>query len=269
MLTNLERCAGTSAGSLVAAMMAVGYDAQGIRELMLSMDFNKFKNGWNPIRIFTQYGLYSGNYILEFVNAFMKGSKYKFSEKTTFKDLKNMGCKDLFVFTCNVNSQESVELSYEKTPDTIVAEAIRASMSIPFFFKAFQFSNSIPDNHMHVDGGIVYNYPLSLFDHPRFTSQDINSESLGLYLYAKPNQPVDDLGPNSHMFFSKQLFESMMDAQDVLIQEDLQIIKRSVMIDDLHYPATDFGLTKEDKERLIESGKQGALDYLNKNETIK
>jgi len=263
ILQGLQRVSGTSAGSLVAAMIAVGLSAADIEKAMRALDFKKFEGGFNPFRIFSMYGLYSGDYILHFIRSFFRHSPYKLHPNVTFKEMRAAGCKDLYVFACNVNSQAVVEFSADKTPDTFVAEAIRASMSIPFFFKAFQFSNSIPNDHIYVDGGVVYNYPLTFFDHSRFYSKgELNDESIGLFLYAKENRPHKQLKNNSPIFFSKQLFESLTEAQDILVSDDDTLISRSIMIDDLHYSATDFNLSGDDMNKLIESGSKAAKEFM-------
>lgn len=262
-LNDLERCGGTSAGALLACMLSLNYSASEVRDLMLTLDFNKFKNGRNPLRIFTRYGLYTGNYILDYVHGIMKQSKYKFRAGATFADMRKAGCRDLYVFACNVNSQQAVEFSADATPDVSVAGAVRASMSIPFYFKAYRFKGKSHDNHLYVDGGTVYNYPLSFFDSERFNpGGEINPESLGLYLYGPDARPPKDLKYFEARYFARQLFESMLDAQDILVRADELLLKRSILIDDLNYSATDFDLTPQDMDKLIQSGRDAANSFL-------
>ncbi|MBC8045583.1 MAG: patatin-like phospholipase family protein, partial [Fimbriimonadaceae bacterium] len=145
----------------------------------------------------------------------------------------------------------------------IVAEAIRASMSIPFFFKAWQFSNNVSDKQIYVDGGVVFNYPLSFFDNVRFnTYKNVNYDSIGLYLYAKNKSVKTKLSYSTPLHFTKKLFESLMDTQDFLMNEDPEQMQRSIMIDDLNIPATDFQISKDDMKRLVDSGNLAAKKYL-------
>lgn len=72
MYDGLKHVSGTSAGALVAGMIAVGYNSKQIERLMHQLDFKKFKSGWNPLRIFTRYGLYNGDYIVDFIHDFLK-----------------------------------------------------------------------------------------------------------------------------------------------------------------------------------------------------
>jgi NTE family protein len=273
---NLERVAGTSAGSLMALMIACGYDVPGIDKLMRSIQFKKFMNGWNPLRLLTSYGLHSGDYILQYAQQVLEGSPLGLKGDARFEDLHQRGGKALYVFSCNINTQEIKEFSFEKTPGAPVAEAIRASMSIPFFFKAYRFSHG--DDHIYVDGGTIYNYPLSLFDNKRRFTYDglINMESIGLYL---TSVHLDEYGQiiyedgklkrmerkgrnrlrfNQLFHFSKDIFESLVDSQDVVILDDNEQVSRSILINDLGYPATDFNLHRSDMDALVESGRSGA-----------
>ncbi|MCJ7465333.1 MAG: patatin-like phospholipase family protein [Maribacter sp.] len=281
---NIDRVSGTSAGAIVAAMIAVGYSSDEIEALMHTMDFKKFKTGWNPIRLFTQYGLYHGDYILWFIHQFLSDSKYKLQKNATFADLKAAGGKELIVFAADLNIHTIAEFSNFKTPQCIVAEAIRASMSIPLFFKAWKFTNAIPNEHIYVDGGLVFNYPLSFFDQARFHEKNgANDETLGLYLESKTlydaevnasQTPSGKSNNGNKRFYTytftynnwitsyfKHAFDTLLNAQGIDFMEESHLVSRTVFIDDLGISATDFDLNPEDMDRLVESGKIGAQRY--------
>ncbi len=259
----IERVSGTSAGALMACMICAGYSVPEIEKLMMSIKFNKFKSGWNPIRIFTGYGLYSGNYILNFVHQLLKNAPKKLGAKATFQDMRNAGCKDLYVFACNTSMHTVTEFSADKTPHFYVAEAVRASMSIPFFFKAWKFSHTNATDHIYIDGGVVYNYPLSFFDDARFNpTGTVNEESLGLYLFTPPRTEPEAFKFSQVFHFSKHLFESLLEAQDCLIVQDKEQLMRSVMINDLNIPATDFNISPDQMNGLIDSGSKATQEFI-------
>lgn len=283
MYDGLKHVSGTSAGALVAGMIAVGYNSKQIERLMHQLDFKKFKSGWNPLRIFTRYGLYNGDYIVDFIHDFLKISKYQLPKNATFADLQKAGCKDLTVFASNLNLHTFTEFSEYATPHCIVAEAIRASMSIPLFFKAWQFSNGIPNDHIYVDGGMVYNYPLSFFDKKRFhKKKGFNQDTLGFYLESKKLYDVET-EPETYTsgkgkyhkktFFTffvrfgqlftyfKHAFDTLMNAQGIDFMEDNHLVERTIFISDLGISATNFNLSEDDKKRLIKSGQVGAKSY--------
>ena len=261
----IERVAGTSAGALMACMICAGYSVPEIEQLMRNISFNKFKSGWNPFMIISRFGLYTGDYIISFTEELLKKSSRNLKAHATFMDLRNAGCRDLYVFACNTGTHSIHEFSADQTPHCSVAEAVRASMSIPFFFKGWTFKHHGNKEHIFIDGGVVYNYPLSFFDDNRFTEADINPESIGLYLHstAKPKNIPFRLG--KPFFFSRHLFESIMDAQDDLLFRDREQMARSVLIDDLGLSATDFNITDDQKNALIASGSTAAQDFISKN----
>jgi NTE family protein len=259
----LKRIAGTSTGSLLATMISVGYSVPQIEELMLSIQFKQFLKGWNPIRIFNKYGLYSGDYLLSFAKSVLNKSPLGLTEDATFDDLYNAGGKDLFTFSCNTTMHDVSEFSRYKTPKVKIAEAVRASMSIPFFFKAWKFKDNNPDDHIYVDGGIIYNYPLSLFDDARFnTDANVNFKSIGLYLYTKNKHKAILLNYKTPIFFAKELFESLIETQDYIILKDREQVQRSILIDDLQIPATDFNITTKQLKDLMASGRAGAKEFI-------
>ena len=305
----IEHVSGTSAGAIVALMVALQLSPKKIEDLMKGLNFNDFKKGCSPIRLFTKYGLYSGDEILKFIHICYKESPLNLpleddDHKITFADFRTAGGKDLIVFASNLNTKSIEEFSLFKTPNCIVSEAVRASMSIPFFFKSWKFTNGIPNDHIYVDGGVVFNYPLSFFDRSRFHNNPkmINMETLGLFLEPKkiheyekslgnlsgnnpsdqPNIPaLESLGVKNRnkwykkiyikkfkyfmsiIKYVKHLFDTLMSSQNIELFEDSHLVLRTIFIDDLGISATKFNLSDSEKEKLVESGREGAKSYFN------
>ncbi|HSC52729.1 MAG TPA: patatin-like phospholipase family protein [Phnomibacter sp.] len=263
LLAPIERVAGTSAGALMACMICAGYTVDEIEKLMLSIQFRRFHNGWNPLRILSGYGLFSGSYIVDFTKQLLANSPKKLQPGATFMDMRNAGCKDLYAFACNVSMHTVTEFSADSTPNAPVAEAIRASMSIPFYFKAWRFEGEQSSKHIYIDGGVVYNYPLSFFDKERFNQMPtVNFESIGLYLYTQNENRKDTLNFHMPLYFTRQVFEALMVTQDYIIEEDREQMQRSVMINDLGIAATDFNISPEQCSQLMESGATATRQYI-------
>jgi NTE family protein len=268
-LADVERVAGTSAGALVAAMYALDYSIDQIFSLMQGINFMQFEDSFNPVRVLTHYGVYEGTYILEFVENLITNCSKGLNAKSTFADMRSAGCLELYVFATNLNTRCITELSADKTPGAYVAEAVRASMSIPVFFKAWQFSNSIPDDSIYVDGGVMFNYPLCFYDDTRFCPGALmtNTESLGLFLRTAPENKGKHLFAfDSIIPYIKHLFESILDVQDQDIDEDGDQLCRSVVIDDLGILSTDFNLTTQQINDLVDSGSKAAQAYFARNQ---
>ena len=224
---------------------------------MQATDFKSFQDGFDPLCIATKYGLYKGD-------AFLIWMKKCITDKglaatATFSDFQKAGMLDLRVFASDLNTRSLKEFSVATTPDTIVAEAIRASISIPLLFQAWTFSNGNPDNHIYVDGGTIYNYPITTFD----TGGTPNIETLGFYLEdINSAQSDSDLQYDQLFQYIKDLFQTLTDSQLIDFNNNPDEKKRTVIIDDFGISAVNFGLTDDQKQQLYNSGKTATVNYL-------
>ena len=179
----------------------------------------------------------------------------------TFEDFKNAGFKDLYIFATSLNTQRLKEFSATNTPTTIVVEAVRASMSIPLFFESFRFSNNIPDDNIYIDGGVVYNYPMDIFD----IGDSINPETVGFFITDfKADQTTSQFKYNNIFNYIKNLVNSILNSQYVNFINDDEDVERTVMIDSLGISPTNFKLSDDMKKSLYNSGKNATIDYLSK-----
>lgn len=175
LLKDIKGVAGTSAGAIVATLLCLRYPSSNIKDIVSMTNFKGFEDRCNPIRIFTKYGLYKGDFLLSWIKKIIKDKTN--NENITFSEMGKRGYRNLKVFATDLNSKNVKEFSQSSTPDVIVAESIRASMSIPLFFSAWKFPKNNPDDHVYVDGGTVYNYPITAF-------VDLK-KTLGFFLYNK------------------------------------------------------------------------------------
>jgi NTE family protein len=259
IMPQIKQVAGTSAGAITATLVALGYPAQELKSIIMNLDFKQFEDGWDPLRLPTEYGLYKGNTFLAWIQK-MIANRTNNQPNITFADLYTLTGTGLFVFATDLNLYDVKQFSHIDTPDVPVAEAVRASMSIPMFWKAWKFSNNIPDNHIYVDGGVVLNYPLTVFDTPQ---QPDNPQTLGFYLYDRNgNKKPNLLGYDQPIDYCKVLFETILDSQDIDFENNETMEKRTVKIDDFGIAATDFNLTQQQKEQLYKSGVYYTEAYL-------
>jgi NTE family protein len=259
IMPQIKQVAGTSAGAITATMVALGYTAPEIKSIIMDMDFKQFEDGWDPLRLATEYGLYKGNSFLSWIQKMITARAHK-GPNTTFADLYNQNGIGLFVFATDLNIYDIKQFSHIDTPNIPICEAVRASMSIPMFFKAWKFSNNQPDNHIYVDGGVVLNYPLTVFDNPQNPD---NPQTMGFYLYDRNgNKKPNTLSYDQPIAYCKALFETLLDSQDIDFENNENMEKRTVKIDDFGIAATDFDITQQQKEQLYKSGVYYTEAYL-------
>lgn len=258
MLDGVKRVAGTSAGSLVAMALSLGYNAQEITKIIDGTDFKKFQDHWDPLRIPSKYGLFKGDFLLNYIEQIVADKAGH--PALTFRQLSEMGARDLKVFACDLNTCWVQEFSVDQTPDAVVAHCVRASMSIPLFFQAWRFPDSIPNNHIYVDGGAIYNYPIEAFGP--------DDKTLGFFFQNQTASEINDLEFNHIARYVEVLFKSVMNAQKIDFHENEKQVDRTVFINTHGISATDFKLDDKKKQTLFQSGHDATHDYLNKKTNI-
>lgn len=253
ILQNIKGLAGTSAGAAVATMVAIGYTPAEIKINLEQTDFKKFGDGRNFIGILRKYGIYKGEYLLEWLQNLIEQKTG--NKDLTFSQLQELNKKELKVFACNLNTSSLQEFSAEKTPNVIIAEALRASMSIPLLFNAYKFKDSNPNDHIYIDGGVIYNFPITAFPS--------TSKTLGLYLKTDSND--SGLEYNNIFKYVKRLFKTLLKGQDVDFFKNYQESTHTIILSNLGVSTTNFAITDQQKQALYQSAKFATEKYLNVN----
>jgi predicted acylesterase/phospholipase RssA len=184
---NVKRVAGTSAGAIFATLVALGLTYEETEKVLNGVNFQNFVD-FDP-DFAADGGFLLGekflNWMTGVVREYLPGPA-AILENPTFGDLadamKNhppLLYKDLHVFSRQVWPGRTVEFCAQSTPDVPIAEAVRASMSIPFIFKPWTFPKPLADRYpgLFFDGGTAFNYPVSAFD-----SGEADKKTLGFYL---------------------------------------------------------------------------------------
>ena len=136
---NIQTIAGSSVGSIAAGLLAVGYTSDEIKEILMNVKFNIFKDinfGFGKELAFSK-----GNIFLEKIREIIEKNFYKENydkeknKRVTFKDLD----KDLIIITTDLTNFQCKEFSKHTTPDFEVALAIRISSSFPGLMPPFEY----------------------------------------------------------------------------------------------------------------------------------
>ncbi len=257
LLAGVRGVAGASAGALTAMLLALGCSAAEIKAFVRGTDFPALEDHFNPLRIATRYGLYAGDALLAWIAGALTSRGV--AADLTFAGLVQRGGRDLRVYATDLEQRNAREFSLRATPDAPVAQAVRASMTIPLMFAAWQFPSGVPDDHLYVDGGVVLRYPLTAFD----DAVPDNPATLGFHLVSPdPRPPRDPLRWDHLAGYAHALFGSLLEAQQVVLLRSPAMLARTVPIDDFGLSATDFHLTDADYERLYDSGRRATEQYL-------
>jgi len=243
----IKNVACVSAGAIVGTLFSCGYGSQQIKTIIKSTDFKSFEDGnvFDFPNDFSEYGLHPATTFSRWLKELIHGATGE--ENSTFADWKAKGFKNLVVFACNMNTQSIKRFDADLTPNIKVWEAVRCSMSIPWFFRAYKLEGDI-----YNDGGLVYNYPIDAFD-----TDGVNDKTIGIHF--------NDLGqpqPRTNLAFGEikkmvsAQWSMLLNAQNFVLGKQPENTQRTICIDGLGISATDFGLSVAQEEALYSSGQE-------------
>ena len=297
ILSNVVRVGGTSAGAINALLLGLNYSPAETKQILNQLDFRNFLDDtWGTVRdtnrLLTEYGWYKGDFFRSWIGERIAARAG--NPDATFNDIHNQmdqkGFRELFFVGTNLSTRFAEVFSYEHTPRWCVADAVRISMSIPLFFAAKRSMRG----DVYVDGGLIDNYPIKMFDREKYVDdkalvrippyyqshndalraqgKDINPyvfniETLGFRLDSAKEIAVfrDQAEPEHHKIddlfsYAYGLVDTVMESQSNqhLHSDDWQ---RTIYIDTLGVATTDFGLNDERKAALAESGRTHTQEY--------
>lgn len=251
ILQGVKGAAGTSAGAITAALVALGFQAPELTKTMLALDFTRFEDGkWEgPARLVEDFGWYRGDAFLTWMEDQVEAALH--SRTATFADLSAARGVDLRVVATDLVTRKPEVFSAATSPDVGVARAVRMSMSIPLFFAAVR-----DGDRLFVDGGVAWNYPVEIFDDVR-----VDARTLGFRLewpgHAPEPRPIT--GWES---YAKGLYDSLLQVQADFYERSAADVGRSVIVSDLGFAATDFSISHQQKLELITQGADATRHFL-------
>jgi NTE family protein len=282
-----QNIAGTSAGAITAALLAAGYSASELREIIVSLDYRQFQDrGWEDkipliersLSMLLDLGLYEGDRFLEWirerlvakgVHTFADLVHDEFADDPRYRSRLQVVASDVTTHELLVLPRDATKLGIQ--PDDLdVALAVRMSMSIPVFFEPVRVVNEKTGQvHVIVDGGMLSNFPVWLFDCPDGDVPEWPTFGL-LLVEPKPRTPIGarlpaprmtGKGPGAVIDYVKALAQTMMEAHDRLYVEQANYA-RTIPIPTLGVGTTEFDLSRERALALYDSGRWAAEKFL-------
>ncbi len=284
---SFPRVAGTSAGALVGAVVAAlqhrGEDLTTLRDIALTLDYRKFRDRglWidppgplgllaDGIAVVLEEGAYEGKYLRDWMRGVLRDLGVE-----TFADLRRDDPGDdgdahhqwsLVVTASDISRRRLVKLpwdyaDYGLDPDEqLVADAVRASASIPFFYEPVQLRGPRGTATL-VDGGLVSNYPISIFERldaepPRWPTIGVRLDALNL----TEEGSLDRVRGAAAMGVAvvATAIEACQ-AEHVLMPRN---VARSITVTTDGVSAIDFELSREEQLELRTAGAVAAEEFL-------
>ena len=247
IIRNIEKVGGSSAGSIAGMLLSIGYNAAEIDSLMMELPLQKLKDGYGGLvgkykRLKKDFGIFKGDAFekwLQQLVAYKTGNlKLTFEELHQLHLKNNLLYKDLYCTGTNLSKQQLEIFSFETTPNMSLALAVRISGGVPLYFEPVALDNqlhkikksdTISFVNYYVDGGMLSNYPISMFDtcersgiNPLFCDKvKFNSQTIGIKL-ERPQQ-IDSLNQNNTRIpaYNINKFSEYLSAFSNLLMETL------------------------------------------------
>jgi predicted acylesterase/phospholipase RssA len=171
LLRCVKEVIGISAGSLFALLYAVGYSLSDMKRLALEFDFTVLKTiSFDSLLEFPlTFGLDRGESLEKLLSSILRHQGL--SPTITFAELARVRPLRFRCYATELQGPRVKEFSLEKTPNTSLVFACRASMSLPFLYTPIKDPDSPA---LYMDGGLLNNLPFA------FLSVQEIQETLGV-----------------------------------------------------------------------------------------
>lgn len=282
----VKRIAGTSAGSIVGSLLAANASAGELHQLLCTLEYKRFLDPdpadrvpvLGPIvSVLAENGWARGRYFHRWLSEQLEKRGVK-----TFADLEitdDPGADPrpehrwrLTVMAADVTRGQLVRLpqDYElyglDPAKQLVADAVRASMAVPYLFEPYKLRYPGGESLL-VDGGLISNYPLDAFD--RTDRQPPRWPTIGVTVI--PPLPMADIHLLPELG-ALRLVPGMRYLESILmtgvVGRDQAYLAQpwvrdwSIQVDGLGVSPFDFSIGRPMAERLYESGQRAATEFL-------
>jgi NTE family protein len=284
-----QRVSGTSAGSIVGAVVAAAsmgnkLGPEEVKELALQLDYHKFTDPGTVERlpvlgpslaVLRGTGIYKGDYAHDWVRSQLKNLGVRTFGDLAIDDdsLPPEQRYKLVVTVADVTTGQLVRLPwdyrrvYGLDPDEqSVADAVRASMSIPFFFRPVTLTSSAGLTSTLVDGGILSNFPIDSLDRtdrrrPRWPSFGVTvlpNLPEGNDKVIPALAPIRLLGP-PHLLES--VITTVLVGRDQAYLSQPWVSARTIRVDSTDVGFLDFDISDNEIEALYVKGHAATWDW--------
>lgn len=250
--------AGSSVGSIVSALLAVGYSADELKQIFLDVNFDLFKDF--HLALGPKFALSKGELFLDWVRELIESKFYgenysKGKNKAvTFNDIK----KNLIIITTDLSNFGCKEFSKSQTPDFEIASAVRISCSMPGLMKPVEYNNTLL-----VDGDLQKSMPMwKLSKNMPFENERVLEFRLEGDFDGTDKNALDYMN-TIYTCITAMCTSYIANTYGKKDKFDYIVINTGdVIVVDFNYP-------KEKREELIENGYRQTIDYFKKQLPLK
>jgi len=283
---DFKNVAGVSVGAIIASLVAAGYQGDELEQEMKNIDYKRFKGKGhfglvsNLFDFRRDYGIYNSDYFEKWLAELLarknifKFKDLEYLEKGKVKNRLTLAATDIFKRKLIVLPRDLAD--YGINPREFeVAKAVRMSMSIPLFYHPYKLVDSKDVEHWIVDGGLLCNYPMWIFDDG---SHKLKRPVFGFKFdsctdHLKPKDMYDVKHEKKrkeklHAYILR-IADLVLDSQNlqyshIIKGDEERTINISVVVDKKVVSPIDFGLHDKTATALSNNGYAAAQEFLKK-----
>jgi len=281
------RVAGSSAGAIVAALLAAGASADQLAGAMGRLEYPRVPDGSGPripgvtalYSMLRRSGVYEGDYIQDFLATELERlgvrtfADLRYDDERADSNAKPYQRYKLVVMATDITHGRLLRFPWDypllhlDRDKQSVAEAVRASISIPLFFEPVTIHDGdtgVPTTL--VDGGILSNFPIEIFD--RTDGDDPRWPTLGVKVMPVlpvgspelfPGLPRPRLAP---VRLLEQVIATAIVGNDQTYLERPCVRRRAIQVDASAVGIVEFDAAAPKREAVVAKGDEAARTFL-------
>jgi NTE family protein len=284
---SIKRVSGVSAGSVVAAILAAGskhgqLTSEEVKELAFSAPVHKWRDAgpvpllgaaWGLVR---ETSMYRGDVAHDWIRSELKNlGVTSFGDLVLDEDHVFEGWRHKLVVTvADLTAAQLVRLPwdyqrlYGLDPDEQpVADAVRASMAIPFFYRPVKLKGVSGATSTLVDGGVLSNFPIDTFDRP--DGKPPRWPTFGITVLPRVTEGLGAVMPalKPLRFFEQtalleSLLTTMLAGHDQTHLNQPWVSARAIAVESTNVGVLDFDIPRGRLEELYDNGYEAAQEFL-------
>jgi predicted acylesterase/phospholipase RssA len=162
-IENIESIYATSIGTIIGAFICLKYDWETLNKYITDRPWHEaFKiTGKQIFEAYNKKGLFDKKLAEIIFSPLLKAKDLDLN--ITLKEFYDFSKIDFHLYTFELNTFQTLDLSYKTHPNLLLTQALTMSCGLPgLFMPVFM------DNGCYIDGGLMWNYPINfcLKDHP-------------------------------------------------------------------------------------------------------
>jgi len=262
-IEDIESIYATSIGTLIGTFICLKYDWDTLNKYIIERPWHDaFKvTGKQIFDSYYNKGLFDKKLAEIILTPLLKAKDLSLT--ITLKEFYEYSKIDLHLFTFDLNSFQTVELSHSSNPDLLLVEALTMSSALPGIFMPI-----ITDECCYIDGGVMCNYPINecIRDHPDET------EILGIQSsYNKENDNMSNAKVNKDSSLLDYIISLTINSMNFITQS----VKKTTIKNVVKCYLDENPLTLDNIKEAIKSqnmrrewikqGEQDAVNFLQRN----